>query len=233
MLGSTIMKGPVLRHHPNPSSSRPFVLTHAEPPKELQPSSSVPPLDPVEMVRYGGRLPSRRRFIGGVIFGSSIALGGNLFGVTSGLLSLDDGKFAASTGLDILVPVNGFRRARDVENGCKPPPRTINLLLKFCTILQFADNQVLVSHRIVRQQTSSSTRPSGSQISGCISSMPWISSGGQPSTRPRCGGRPGDSAARHCPPQRSDLRERQARRFKFYFISSFIISNRDRFAEIG
>lgn len=42
-----------------------------------------------------------------------VALGGNLGGVTSGLLSLDGGQLAASTRLDVLVPVNGFKRCVD------------------------------------------------------------------------------------------------------------------------
>jgi hypothetical protein len=44
-------------------------------------------------------------------------LGGNLFGVTSWLLGLDGGKLAASTNLDVLVPVDGCRRCLDPQNG--------------------------------------------------------------------------------------------------------------------
>lgn len=45
------------------------------------------------------------------------ALGGNLFGVTSWLLSLDGGKLAEASRLDVLVPVGGFRRCLDAQNG--------------------------------------------------------------------------------------------------------------------
>lgn len=45
------------------------------------------------------------------------ALGGNLFGVTSWLLGLDGGRLAESSRLDVLVPVAGFRRCLDVQNG--------------------------------------------------------------------------------------------------------------------
>lgn len=45
------------------------------------------------------------------------ALGGNFLGVTSTLLALDGGKLAASTNLDVLVPVNGSRRCLDTGNG--------------------------------------------------------------------------------------------------------------------
>lgn len=51
----------------------------------------------------------------------SAALGGNLFGVTSWLLSLDGGQLAESSRLDVLVPVNGYRRCLDAQNGEQPP----------------------------------------------------------------------------------------------------------------
>lgn len=44
------------------------------------------------------------------------ALGGNLGGVTSGLLSLDDGQLAAQLRLDVLIPVQGFKRCVDYQN---------------------------------------------------------------------------------------------------------------------
>lgn len=45
------------------------------------------------------------------------ALGGNLFGLSSFLLSLDGGKLAESSRLDVLWPVNGSRRCLDTGNG--------------------------------------------------------------------------------------------------------------------
>lgn len=44
-------------------------------------------------------------------------LGGNLFGVTSWLLSQDGGVLAERSRLDVLVPVNGLRRCLDRDNG--------------------------------------------------------------------------------------------------------------------
>lgn len=38
------------------------------------------------------------------------ALGGNFLGLTSGLLSLDGGRFAAKFYLDVLFPVKGYKR---------------------------------------------------------------------------------------------------------------------------
>jgi hypothetical protein len=37
--------------------------------------------------------------------------------VTSALLSLDGGRLAAATNLDVLVPVGGYRRCLDTQNG--------------------------------------------------------------------------------------------------------------------
>lgn len=83
-------------------------------------SSGLPPItDPVQLINYGYRIPSRRRVLGSIVTGTTIALGGNLGGITSKLLALDGGQFASSTGLDVLVPVNGYKRARDVDNGCE------------------------------------------------------------------------------------------------------------------
>jgi hypothetical protein len=44
-------------------------------------------------------------------------LGGNLFGVSSFLLGLDDGATAGRLRLDVLVPVKGFKRCVDYQNG--------------------------------------------------------------------------------------------------------------------
>lgn len=69
------------------------------------------------MVVYGGRLPPARRLVVSGLTATAIALGGNLFGVTSWLLGLDGGRLAESSRLDVLVPVAGFRRCLDVQNG--------------------------------------------------------------------------------------------------------------------
>lgn len=45
------------------------------------------------------------------------ALGGNLGGITSWLLSLDGGQLAAATRADIVVPVQGFKRCYDAGYG--------------------------------------------------------------------------------------------------------------------
>lgn len=45
------------------------------------------------------------------------ALGGNLGGVTSGLLGLDGGEAAGKLRLDVLIPVKGFKRCVDAQNG--------------------------------------------------------------------------------------------------------------------
>lgn len=45
------------------------------------------------------------------------ALGGNLGGITSWLLSLDGGQLAAALRADIVVPVNGFKRCYDAGYG--------------------------------------------------------------------------------------------------------------------
>lgn len=73
--------------------------------------------DPVQFVEWGGTLPNPRRALIGGLTAASIALGGNLFGVTSFLLGLDGGKTAGSLRLDALVPVDGFKRCFDSQNG--------------------------------------------------------------------------------------------------------------------
>jgi hypothetical protein len=45
------------------------------------------------------------------------ALGGNLGGVTSWLLGLDGGQLAAQLHADVLIPVLGYKRCLDAENG--------------------------------------------------------------------------------------------------------------------
>jgi hypothetical protein len=48
---------------------------------------------------------------------ASVALGGNLGGITSWLFSLDGGQLAALLRADIVVPVNGFKRCYDAAYG--------------------------------------------------------------------------------------------------------------------
>lgn len=62
-------------------------------------------------------LPPPRRLVVGSIGGLSLALGGNLFGVTSFLLSIDGGKVASKLRLDTIVPVLGYKRCIDYQNG--------------------------------------------------------------------------------------------------------------------
>ncbi len=55
---------------------------------------------------------------------SPSALGGNLGGITSGLLGLDGGQLAAALKLDIIFPVKGFMRCVDYTNqfgACRRP----------------------------------------------------------------------------------------------------------------
>jgi hypothetical protein len=59
----------------------------------------------VQTIQWGGRLPSTRRAVLSIAAGSAIALGGNLGGVTSALLSVDGGQAARRLGLDTLVPI--------------------------------------------------------------------------------------------------------------------------------
>lgn len=69
------------------------------------------------MVVYGGKLPPARRLVVSGLSATAIVLGGNLFGVTSWLLSQDGGVLAERSRLDVLVPVNGLRRCLDRDNG--------------------------------------------------------------------------------------------------------------------
>ena len=48
---------------------------------------------------------------------NTAALFGNLGGVTSGLLALDGGRLAGRARLDVIIPVGGFKRCADYENG--------------------------------------------------------------------------------------------------------------------
>lgn len=53
----------------------------------------------------------------GGLTAAAVALGGNLGGVTSGLLALDGGELAGRLRLDVLVPVRGLKRCYDAANG--------------------------------------------------------------------------------------------------------------------
>ncbi|GMH38291.1 hypothetical protein BSKO_06175 [Bryopsis sp. KO-2023] len=89
-------------------------------PPQSSTESSEPrpnPLDPVQTIQWGGTLPDRRRAIQGIAFSTFVALGGNLGGITSFLLGLDDGKFASKIKADIVVPVKGFKRCVDYSYG--------------------------------------------------------------------------------------------------------------------
>lgn len=79
--------------------------------------SSLSTYGPSEAIKWGGTLPSARRAILGTALGFGIALGGNLGGITSFLLGLDGGKLASTTRLDVLIPVRGYKRCLDYQNG--------------------------------------------------------------------------------------------------------------------
>lgn len=85
--------------------------------KDREESQQTSPLDPVSIIQYGGTLPSPRRVALGGFTALSIALGGNLFGITSFLLGLDGGNTAQQLHLDVLVPVKGYKRCIDYQNG--------------------------------------------------------------------------------------------------------------------
>ncbi|KAF5843935.1 thylakoid-anchored PsbP-like protein [Dunaliella salina] len=70
-------------------------------------SASKPSLtDPAQTVVWGGNLPNTRRLAISGITATAVALGGNLGGITSFLLGLDDGRTARKLQLDALFPVN-------------------------------------------------------------------------------------------------------------------------------
>jgi len=66
-----------------------------------------------DMIRNG--VSPRRLFLNTALAGA-VAIGGNLFGVTSGLLSISP-KVAADLKLDSIYPVGGFKRWVDKEDG--------------------------------------------------------------------------------------------------------------------
>eukprot|EP00210_Caulerpa_lentillifera_P000147 g142.t1 len=72
---------------------------------------------PVDLVKLGGQLTSRRQFARGISLATFFALGGNFLGITSFLLSLDGGRIADFTKLDVLIPISRFRRCWNPELG--------------------------------------------------------------------------------------------------------------------
>lgn len=74
-------------------------------------------MDPVETIQWGGTLPSPRRVALGGLACLGIALGGNLFGITSILLAIDGGRIARNTRIDAFVPIKGYKRCVDYQTG--------------------------------------------------------------------------------------------------------------------
>ncbi|KAI8475904.1 MAG: thylakoid-anchored PsbP-like protein [Monoraphidium minutum] len=87
------------------------------PPPAAGQQSRITLSDPAQTVIAGGRMPSKRRLLVGGATAAAVALGGNLGGVTSGLLALDGGAAAGRLRLDVLVPVRGLKRCVDAANG--------------------------------------------------------------------------------------------------------------------
>ncbi len=67
------------------------------------------------------------------------ALFGNLGGVTSGLLALDGGQLAGRARLDVIVPVDGFKRCADYDNSYGAVERGMSsacrAMLQGCAVL--------------------------------------------------------------------------------------------------
>ncbi|GBG59291.1 hypothetical protein CBR_g32304 [Chara braunii] len=85
---------------------------------ETRPSqgSAAAKVSPTRVVTWAGRLPSKRRAVLGSIIALSVAIGGNLAGITSAILSIDD-DVARRLRLDTLFPVKGLRRCVDQSRG--------------------------------------------------------------------------------------------------------------------
>lgn len=83
------------------------------PPPQQPPQPSL--ADAAQTVVWGGTLPSRRRFVLGTGAAATVALGGNLFGVTSALLSSSPSTADAArrARLDVIFPVGGRLRCVD------------------------------------------------------------------------------------------------------------------------
>jgi hypothetical protein len=75
--------------------------------------SPLPELTPNEMMRALGTSP--RRIALSLISGTGIALAGNLFGITSQLLTLFEEDVVESTGLDTYYPRGNYKRFRTAD----------------------------------------------------------------------------------------------------------------------
>lgn len=91
----------------------------------------------MQFVEWGGTLPNPRRAVIGGLTGTAIALGGNLFGITSFLLGLDGGKTAGNLRLDALIPVDGFKRCFDSQNGFGKKRHSLLFSLFFVSLFCF------------------------------------------------------------------------------------------------
>ncbi|CAG9461898.1 unnamed protein product [Pedinophyceae sp. YPF-701] len=116
---------PVKSHRCHLASRRPRTFrVRAE--EEDRPGASAPksdasaaqfnPSDPVETVAWGGKLPSGRRVLLGSLAGATIALGGDLGGVTRALFSAAP-DVARALQLDVVYPIRGFKRCLDTSTG--------------------------------------------------------------------------------------------------------------------
>lgn len=94
-------------------SGRP-VETSERPSQESSNQANPRPTSLTEFIMWGGNLPSRRRLLYSGVTGLAVTLGGNLGGVTSGLLGLN-AEASRQLKLDTLFPVKGFKRC--IESG--------------------------------------------------------------------------------------------------------------------
>lgn len=81
------------------------------------PVPSTPVVAPSPVAQQSINPLQPRRVALAAFSGLGITLVGNLFGVSSFLLGLDGGKNAASSRLDAIIPVKGFKRCIDYQNG--------------------------------------------------------------------------------------------------------------------
>lgn len=68
---------------------------------------------------------TRQRFFTYSLLGVAVALGGNLFGVTSGLLSSVAPEASRALRVDLLFPVGGFKRCVWGADGRFLTPRSL------------------------------------------------------------------------------------------------------------
>lgn len=88
----------------------------AEPAPPAAPTPPPPAANPAD-IQWIVNPPSMRRRVLGGLAGLGIVLGSNFLGTTSALLSLDGGALAGRLKLDSLIPVNGYKRCVDYQNG--------------------------------------------------------------------------------------------------------------------